>query len=66
MGLEYHEPPFIEATDETPLESGMVITVEPGIWIPGTGGFSLSNTLVVGEGSNEILTPTSLDLYLAN
>ena len=32
MGLEYHEPPFVEASDETELEPGMVITVELGIW----------------------------------
>jgi Xaa-Pro dipeptidase len=63
MGLEYHEPPFIEASDETSLAAGMVITVEPGIWIPGTGGFSLSNTIVIEEQANEVLTPTSLDLY---
>jgi Xaa-Pro dipeptidase len=66
MGLEYHEPPFIEASDDTELRPGMVITVEPGIWAPGTGGFSLSNTIVIGEDENEILTPTSLDLYVAS
>jgi Xaa-Pro aminopeptidase len=64
MGLEYHEPPFIEASDETVLEPGVVMTIEPGIWIPGTGGFSLSNTIIVGETRNEILTPTSLDLHV--
>jgi Xaa-Pro dipeptidase len=65
MGLEYHEPPFVEASDTTVLAPGMVVTVEPGIWIPGTGGFTLSNTLVIGTETNEILTPTSLDPYSA-
>jgi Xaa-Pro aminopeptidase len=61
-GLEYHEPPFMEETDHTPLEPGIVLTVEPGIWMPGIGGATLSNTLVVREGGAEILndTPTGL------
>ena len=61
-GLEYHEPPFMEESDQTALESGMVLTVEPGIWMPGIGGVTLSNTLVVRDGGAEILndTPTSL------
>src|SRR4051794_4614269 len=63
MGLEYHEPPFNEATDETVLEPGMVITVEPGIWIPGTGGLSLSNTIVIGDDANEIVTNAPLALH---
>jgi Xaa-Pro aminopeptidase len=65
MGLEYHEPPFMEASDETVLEPGMVITVEPGIWMPGTGGLSLSNTIVIGEDANEIVTNAPLALRQA-
>ena len=57
-GLEYHEPPFMEETDHTPLEPGTVLTVEPGIWMPGIGGATLSNTLVVREGGAEILNST--------
>jgi Xaa-Pro dipeptidase len=65
MGLEYHEPPFIEDGDETVLEPGVIITVEPGIWIPGTGGLALSNTLVIRHGDPEVLTRTPVDLYEA-
>ena len=65
MGLEYHEPPFVEDTDQTVLEPGVVLTVEPGIWIPGVGGLSLSNTLVVREGNPEILMTAPLALYAA-
>ena len=64
MGLEYHEPPFMEASDDTELEPGMVLTVEPGIWIPGTGGLSLSNTIVIGQDESEILTNAELALHV--
>jgi Xaa-Pro dipeptidase len=65
MGLEYHEPPFIENSDQTVLEDGMIITVEPGIWIPGTGGLALSNTIVVRESGAELITRTPIDLFEA-
>jgi Xaa-Pro aminopeptidase len=65
MGLEYHEPPFVEDTDETVLESGVVLTVEPGVWIPGVGGLTLSNTLVVRDGEPEVLITAPLSLHRA-
>lgn len=64
MGLEYHEPPFVEDADETVLEPGVVLTVEPGIWVSGTGGYALSNTVVVREGGVQQLIPTSTELFL--
>lgn len=64
MGLEYHEPPFVEDADETVLEPGVVLTVEPGIWVSGTGGYALSNTLVVRDGAAEQLIPTPTELFL--
>ena len=64
MGLEYHEPPFVEEADDTPLEPGMVMTIEPGIWIPGRAGLTLSNTIVIGSQSPEILTSAPLELAM--
>ena len=61
VGLEYHEPPFIETSDKTLLEPDMVLTVEPGLWLPGIGGVTLSNTIVIGENNNEVLTQASLE-----
>jgi len=46
-GLEEHEPPWIEEGDETILEEGMVVSDEPGIYVPGFGGFRISDTLLV-------------------
>jgi Xaa-Pro aminopeptidase len=55
-GLEYHEPPFVEITDRTVLQPGVVLTVEPGIFVPGVGGASFSDTVVVTENGHETLT----------
>jgi Xaa-Pro aminopeptidase len=65
MGLEYHEPPFLEDSDETVLEPGIVLTVEPGLWFVGHGGLAASNTLVVRDGEPELLTRTATGLYHA-
>ncbi len=57
IGIDYHELPFFAAGDETPLEPGMVMSVEPGIYVPGVGGFRHSDTIVVTPDGCEILTP---------
>ena len=46
----------METTDRTVLEPGMVFTVEPGVFLPGVGGASFSDTVVVTEGGYETLT----------
>jgi Xaa-Pro aminopeptidase len=65
MGLEYHEPPFLEDSDETVLEPGIVLTVEPGLWFAGHGGLAASNTLVIRDGAPELLTRTATELHHA-
>jgi Xaa-Pro dipeptidase len=56
MGLEGHEAPFLDIGDTSPLRPGMVLSVEPGLYVPGLGGFRHSDTVVVREGDVELLT----------
>jgi Xaa-Pro aminopeptidase len=57
LGLEGHERPFLDIGDDTILEADMVLSVEPGLYVPGIGGFRNSDTVSVGESGPEILTP---------
>ncbi len=62
LGLEIHEGPRLGKSDKTPLESGMAITIEPGVYLEGWGGIRIEDTVLVTETGCEILTPTPKDL----
>jgi Xaa-Pro aminopeptidase len=62
IGLRNHEAPFLDVGDDTPLEPGMVFTIEPGVYKEGLGGFRHSDTVVVTRGGIEILTDYPRDL----
>jgi Xaa-Pro aminopeptidase len=64
LGLEIHEPPRIGKLEKTPLQAGMAITIEPGVYLEGFGGIRIEDTVVVTERGCEVLTPTSKELRL--
>jgi Xaa-Pro dipeptidase len=62
IGLRNHEAPFLDVGDHTPVEPGMVFTIEPGVYREGLGGFRHSDTVVVTDDGVEILTDYPRDL----
>lgn len=63
IGLGMHEPPWLEDGDATVLEPGMVVSNEPGIYVPGHAGYRISDSMLVTETGSRPLTayPRSLD-----
>jgi len=62
LGLEIHEPPRIGRKDKTKLQTGMAITIEPGVYIEGWGGIRIEDTVLVTTNGCEILTPTGKEI----
>ncbi len=56
VGLNVHEPPTISSLSDDVLVAGMVITIEPGIYIPGWGGVRLEDMILITEDSPKVLT----------
>jgi Xaa-Pro aminopeptidase len=64
LGLEIHEGPRVGRKDKTKLEPGMVVTVEPGVYLEHSGGIRIEDTVVVTNRGCEILTPTGKELVV--
>ena len=56
LGLEVHEPPYLNSKNETRLKQGMVLTIEPGIYLPGKFGIRLEDMVLVKKKSAEVLS----------
>ena len=64
IGLEIHEGPNLSLKSEYDLEPGMVVTVEPGIYIAGLGGVRIEDDTIITENGNELLTHSTKELII--
>lgn len=62
VGLEVHEAPALSQRGDGTINSGMAVTVEPGVYLPERGGVRIEDTLVVRPGTPELLTMTTKEL----
>lgn len=64
IGLEVHEGPGLSVRSDIILQPGMVVTIEPGIYLPGIGGVRIEDDTLITEVSNEKLTHSTKDLII--
>lgn len=64
IGLEVHEGPSLSSKSDIILETGMVVTCEPGIYLPGLGGVRIEDDLLITKDLNERLTYSSKELII--
>jgi Xaa-Pro aminopeptidase len=64
LGMEVHEGPGLSMKSDTILKPGMVVTVEPGIYISGVGGTRIEDDTVITENGNESLTYSTKELLI--
>ncbi len=55
VGIDVHEKPYMNSRSKEVLKQGMVVTVEPGIYVPGMGGVRLENMVLVTKNGHQIL-----------
>jgi Xaa-Pro aminopeptidase len=66
VGMEVHEAPRLSRTGADPLAPGNVVTVEPGVYLPGRGGVRIEDLVVVTEAGRDVLTGTSKELLMVD
>ncbi len=64
VGLDIHEEPFMSARCDKIIQPGMLLTVEPGIYLPNTGGVRIEDDIIVTEDGNQVLTHSAKELII--
>jgi Xaa-Pro aminopeptidase len=62
--LETHELPRLARGEKARLQTGHVVTVEPGVYLEGWGGIRIEDTILVGPAGPEVLTPAPKDQWV--
>ena len=65
LGIEVHEPPYLTSVSDTPLDAGMVFSIEPGIYLPGRFGIRLEEIVILRDDGPEILSDLPRTLHVA-
>lgn len=64
FGLDVHEQPFMSNQATENLATNMVMTIEPGIYLPGLGGVRIEDDILITENGNEVLSHASRELLI--
>jgi Xaa-Pro aminopeptidase len=64
VGLEIHEEPRLSPRGNKHMENGMVVTVEPGIYIPGLGGVRIEDMIIINDDKPVVLTRSTKDMII--
>jgi Xaa-Pro aminopeptidase len=62
LGLQIHEAPMLKPGSQAVLQAGMVVTIEPGVYLPGWGGVRIEDDILVTPDGCEVLTSVPKDL----
>jgi Xaa-Pro aminopeptidase len=62
LGLDVHEPPMLSWRSDEKFKAGMLVTVEPGIYLPGVGGVRIEDDVIVTPGGCRVLSRLSRDI----
>ena len=66
VGLEIHELPILSHNSQITLKENMIVTNEPGIYLPGEYGIRIEDTIKVGRNEPEILTKSSKEIIVVD
>ncbi len=64
VGLEIHESPRLSPLADHQLESGHVVTIEPGVYVAGVGGIRIEDMVVIRDGACEIMNNSTKELII--